>query len=226
MNYPELSQEAIDHLIFAGCNPELYRFGEICKNNHEFRDSGYSIRYKNGNNCYECNKTRKCKDHVKQKKESVFGKFTPLTKSAINFLKASGKNSDDFRFGTICPNNHEFENSGYSIRYKISKRCIFCAINYRLENEEKIKKQQKIIYQQVTREKLGIQREYKNAELSQEATDFLIELRRKPELYAFGSICSNGHEFQDSGYSIRLIKNRNCLFCQSDNFKKYKLKYS
>lgn len=82
-------------------------------------------------------------------------------------------------------------------------------------------KNSKSYYKRVTREKLGIQKEYKNAELNIDAIVYLIDIGRKSEKYCFGSICVNNHEFQDSGYSIRAISNRNCMLCQDENYKKH-----
>jgi len=53
--------------------------------------------------------------------------------------------------------------------------------------------------------------------LNQAAISYLNERQVDNTKCCFGSICHRGHEFQQSGYSIRWYSNRTCIDCAAEH---------
>lgn len=83
------------------------------------------------------------------------------------------------QLGRICPRGHDYQNTGKSLRYSKSGRCVECCrLQWRNPQEFKKTRNQ-------TRSGLHL-----------------------------GKLCSRGHDYQNTGKSLRAGKNKACVECE------------
>lgn len=104
-----------------------YYLGNICRREHNWNDSGFSLRRKNGRECIECAKqdTRTHRDNVK----SLVCDF-----------------GEKFYLSKICPHSHEWNGTGQSLRYKSNSLCVVCRKEYFQSNKEKMQSKNREYY--------------------------------------------------------------------------------
>lgn len=101
--------------------------GKMCRHGHEFENSGQSLRYEKGNCCVTCTLDR----YVKVEKTRF---EDALTDEQIDVVDKF--NGDKKHLGPLCDRNHDYENSGLSVRYNIGNSCVECGC-VRRENDTK-----------------------------------------------------------------------------------------
>lgn len=106
---------------------------------------------------------------------------------------------DDKKFylGKLCINGHEFESTGQSLRYKSQHRCVGCKkardAQYKQDNKDKLKEWTK---------------EYKS--------------KHKDKMTYLGKLCQYGHEFENTGKSLRYYVKWQCVECKKISDKRYR----
>ena len=83
---------------------EVHYLGKLCKNNHEYENSGETLRFISDRSCVECKKLRQAERNRKRKED-------------IN---------EAFYVGGLCINNHKFEGEDKSLRYVSNNVCLEC----------------------------------------------------------------------------------------------------
>ena len=108
-------------------NKKFY-LGGMCKNNHEFENTGKTLRFKSDRSCVECKKIKE-----KENKE-----------------KRNLENDGKFYVGNLCDKGHNHNGENYSLRYTSSNDCIECKRisdkNSYIKRQEKILNQKKQYY--------------------------------------------------------------------------------
>lgn len=140
--------------ILGNLSPEKYQLGALCKHGHDWQGTGQSIRNIKTKACYECgrkstiNFRQKNRTHCNQQ-ASKYREINPENTRKIRRESATrsrrkngiskafrvqnipisvesfGLDSSAFRFGRLCVNNHNFQNTGYSLRH-IKGTCVEC----------------------------------------------------------------------------------------------------
>jgi len=198
-----LNQEAIDY-ITKHCRTgtlEDYYLGTICRQGHNFGGSGFSLKRKKSRTCLQCSRTATHQFYSKDRVEH------PLNQEAIDYINKMCRTltTEDFYFGPICKNGHEFGNSGFSLRNKRTGICHEC-------NSEGVRRH----YEKNRESQLACQLRYRQrrkALLNQEEINYLAKHIKKPHLFFLGTLCHRGHDFNSSGKSIRYKSNGICVEC-------------
>lgn len=135
-------------------NTKTY-LGRLCKNGHEYFDTGQSLRYISNAMCVTCHNQKECKKGIVQ---------NDLI-SVDNILFKYPIKNDKYKLGRLCLHGHKYKNQNYSLRYLSNGRCIKCQECHAKENKEhyrQYRKQNKLhIYQK--------RREYLDTEIGKKA---------------------------------------------------------
>lgn len=123
-----------------------YKLGNLCKKGHDYNGTGMSLRLLRWNYCIECwksNAKRHYTKHreeilVKAKKVRKLEQKPPKLKFSQEILIVQGIDSSKYRVGKLCKKNHEFLNTGGSLRYS-SGRCLECHREWYKNNLERQK---------------------------------------------------------------------------------------
>lgn len=94
-------------------NPNKHFLGNLCRNFHEYQDTGKSVRYVKGKekkSCVECKRLKTIR--LKQSRFS------------LNLPPNLDKNR--FYLGVLCKRSHEFEDTKQTLRYIRSGACVDC----------------------------------------------------------------------------------------------------
>lgn len=123
-----------------------YYLGKLCKHGHEYEDSGKSLRVKHGD-CVECKRLDN-EERLRLLREQTVIKrqerqrLKAIQSAPIGELEAlHNVDTSTFKLGTLCSNNHNWNDSGYSLRYKIQGSCTECRRQYIKEYYEENKEQ-------------------------------------------------------------------------------------
>ena len=142
---------------------EKYKLGSLCKRGHDYEETGYSLRRIKGSTCVECAKLNnrkyflgnkeKLREYSKQWKSDKRKRLKNSSKDrnkkkdpAIEKILSRVKpfDTDKFHLGVLCKRNHDYEGTGYSLRYVISDNaCVLCqrlrSLKSNFKNREKIR---------------------------------------------------------------------------------------
>lgn len=126
----DLPQNVVDHLLSLGKDPVIYKLGQVCKRGHDFNNEGFSIRIKTSSACIFCKieNRKQAKAGIKTREQGF--SISELTEEAKQFIISLNGDPELFRFGSVCQNNHNFNDLGVSIRYKNRSKCIICQKEY------------------------------------------------------------------------------------------------
>lgn len=93
-------------------NDKKYHLGLLCLRNHEYENTGKSLRYSKNSTCFIChNQTNNPKLVL------INDSITP----------PNPPNNINYFVGRLCCNGHKYLNSNYSLRYKSNNRCVECS---------------------------------------------------------------------------------------------------
>jgi hypothetical protein len=118
-------------------DPSKHFLGDLCKYNHEFKQTGKSVRYINKKVCVVCSQERAAKRH--ERKTPI-----PVNVCPVNIVR----DFDDTKYflGVLCSRGHDYKGTGLSIR-RSAGSCIACdkIVNksYYEDNKDAILKHQK-----------------------------------------------------------------------------------
>jgi 5-methylcytosine-specific restriction endonuclease McrA len=112
-----------------------FYLGKLCSSDHDFQETGYSLRYANSTKCVEC---RRIKSRAKSK---AFFAPNIAKKQAIKAHQKEleiihGVDTSRYRVGNLCSSGHDWNNTGYSLRRANAYRCVVCDAEWRLNNPE------------------------------------------------------------------------------------------
>ena len=141
-----------------------YFLGKLCRSNHEYENTGQSLRYKSTRECPECVyfRSKTYRQNNKDKFSSSAKNYRAKRQELYRQLSSKNK----FKLGTLCLYNHEFESTGRSLRYQTG-HCVECqkirAKKYRENNPEAKHKYDKL-WQKNNPEKVKIRnKKYREA---------------------------------------------------------------
>lgn len=113
-----------------------HRLGSICKHGHNWNGTGQSLRYISSSSCVTCSELRGLRKRPRRKSVEGYVKRTEEEYPEIDATR--------FYLGRLCLNNHNWNDSRYSLRRIDNRSCIECAntakrIKYHkdLENSQK-----------------------------------------------------------------------------------------
>ena len=97
--------------------------GNICKRNHDWRETGKSIRLIGNNGCVHC------REEKAWRKKCGLPPLpsTALKKNPDPTVDANSLPMTDKRYlGKLCPRGHEWNGTGQSLRAKVDRNCVAC----------------------------------------------------------------------------------------------------
>ena len=179
-------------ILDSGLNPEDVRVGALCPKNHDWANTGMSLKYSRGGACLECAKLKKL-EQKKNKNIVRVERTADALKDIQRILEDHGVDQNVFTLGGVCSKNHRFSELGYSLRYKNKTtgkptECVSCR-SLKYTKREKFDKD--------------------NPETQAILNSYNIPTDR----YYLGRICIHGHDWNDTGYSLRFYKNSACCGC-------------
>lgn len=128
-------------------NPSNYCLGKLCKENHDFDNTGFSVKRKNNLMCLFCERFRDKKAQQKKFGWADRKTKTLLTEEQLKIAKELYPKIifKDCYLGTkLCPRNHEFLNTGKTL--KINNNCPDCmrirAKELRVKYPDRVKQHQ------------------------------------------------------------------------------------
>ena len=129
-------------------DPTKFKLGNLCRRGHEWEGSGQSLRtYRNS--CVECSKLT-CQRHYQAKKQRLDIERQQKAESepqTISTELLSQLDTSKFKLGTLCINNHDWNSTGKSLRYKCQGSCVECRKiyirQYYEQNKQEIVENQK-----------------------------------------------------------------------------------
>lgn len=154
--------------ILCNFDQSKYFLGNLCSNQHDFEDTGKSIRYKCNNHCVDC--CTRNRPYL-WKRESFELDFSDFDRTK-------------YYLGRLCPQNHDWNSTGLSLR-DVKSNCIEC---------HKF---------QTTKSRTKRRRE--KVELS-------CALGRNGAKYFLGNLCRNEHDWDGTGQSMRYVGGH-CVLC-------------
>lgn len=181
-------------------NPKKHYLGRICKNGHNWQDTGHSIRFIKTRTCLDCSLERvKSRYYASEKavraerrQQKKQGKIEKLGKEAI----AYGFNPKVFFLGSLCIHGHEWQDSGQSLRRVRDYSCEEC---------RRVKRE--------TAKKAGRQQREEETVLK---LNLLVSNGFDPKKFYLSVLCASGHAWQGTQYSLRRTNGRACLECERD----------
>lgn len=121
-----------------------YYLGRLCKYGHEYEGTGQSLRVLHGD-CVECKKIGDRNCYLRSREKSAVERQKKVEAKASErdrkrSLEALHEvDTECFKLGTLCANNHSWNNTGYSLRYKIQGSCVECRQLYIKEHYQQNK---------------------------------------------------------------------------------------
>ena len=170
----------------AGIDTEKFKLKRLCKRGHNWNNTGKSLRYNTqSSNCVECS-------HLHKLSKAKHNRHpNPDSETALRLAQKYNVDVETFAIGAMCKYEHNWNNTGYGLRYiKNSDKpgaCVTCCLG-----EE---------------EKIHIEKD--NPETQKILRSYNIPIDR----YYLGRICIHGHDWKDTGYSLRFYKNSACCGC-------------
>jgi len=192
-----ISEEAKEWIALS-CRKQAeddFYFGAICKREHNFGLSGFSLRRRDNDSCVECFRLAGHRFYIENRESHA--ESQRKYKEANRELIKQRKKEYEIR-------NRDFLQSE--------------------ERQKRIKQQQKEWHErnrdsilQKSRERYWANREpvvYTYIELADSGVEHDL---KKPELYFLGKLCPQGHDFQSTGYSLKYKSSHRCVECTKEN---------
>lgn len=176
----------MDILSGFGIDPSKFALGVLCKRGHDFEGTGFSLRRINisgkqvgkPGSCVECQRMHKKELNNRIKAENQ-ARLAEKVAEIERLERQLGINSEKYRLGSLCARNHDYMNSGRSLRLRSTNSCVKCvkliADRFYQENKERV--------------------------LANQSRDNGTEAPQ--EKYLLGSLCKKGHDFCGMGMSLR-----------------------
>jgi hypothetical protein len=170
-------------LAQAGIDTEKFKLGKLCKRGHDWEGTGKTLKYVRNTQCPTCRGVKNID-------------FAPVKTDPEILFSEHNIDPSRFRLGKICPNNHEWENTGKSLRTKNTGACIICS----------------------PRKHLSAREEFPQTLFSEEEKiQFLQDHDIDPNLFYLTPVCKNRHNWMSTGFSLRMIRKDNnigsCVDC-------------
>jgi hypothetical protein len=197
---PYLNQkpEVPEQLLTEIDQSKLY-LGKLCPQNHNWNNSGLSLRYKrNGKNCGNC---------VECKKEYFAKTYTPHPIEP----KRNNVIDDKYYLGDLCGRGCEYEQSGKSLRYLSGGGCVEC--NRALSSSVE-KREYNFKWKQNHKEHISAyNRSYRGSQTGVRVQALAPVPEFDQRRYYLGRICKLGHDWEETGGSLRLRWSGRCWQC-------------
>lgn len=216
-----------------GFNASKYKLGSLCPKQHEFENTGESLRRVKGRGvCVRCDTDRSqaTKQKRKQTQHSIPETFG--TEACPIY------DTEKFYLGTLCRRSHEWGSTGMSLRGSVKSvgDCIECRNSKEAERRNKRKQVRssqfdgdhflgdlcvrshdhegtnKSLRSVLTGMCIACSRE-KSRQYHREWKDKLKEVELINEKYYLGGLCVKNHEHESTGRSLRLGSTKGCVEC-------------
>ena len=101
---------------------DKYFLGRLCSNGHDYEGSGKSLRYKSARKkCVQCRRNSSARDRAKLKERK-----SNLTEEQRALVITEGRNPNQHYLGNLCAKNHDWQNTGQSLRLINNGACAYC----------------------------------------------------------------------------------------------------
>ena len=121
-----------------------FKLGDMCEAGHDWQGTGRALRYQISGRCAMCqsvyNKYRREKTTLIQEKKKTKELPDNKRKKLEGLL---GIDRKMHTLGEICAYKHNYEKTGYSLRYVATGRCVDCNREYGRKHWKKKKKAEK-----------------------------------------------------------------------------------
>ena len=116
-----------------------FRLGSLCRYEHEYENTGMSLRYTNKKGqCVECKRIASKKEKAKRKSRK-----SNLTEAQRLIVQGQGRNPDLYRLGTLCKYHHNWHGTGQSLRMISNGTCDGCYAITNAKSYDKNRERQK-----------------------------------------------------------------------------------
>lgn len=182
---PVIDAELIKSL---GYDPDATYLGNLCTRNHD-NYQGQSVRSRKSGLCVQCGRLR----HIPKPKR---------IKQTIG---------DKHYLGKLCKREHNYQDTGKSLRGLKSRECVectaFCNREYpKTENGKKSTKARALRYSQSEAYQIWLARPQQE----------MFKSRREKavsEIHYLGNLCKANHEYLTTNQSLKYINSANCVEC-------------
>lgn len=167
-----------------GFDRSKYFLGALCKNRHDYEGSGKSLVYlKNKSLCLQCDKERAKRNRDQRAAERKQLEQIELERRKTLLIEAS-VDIQCYALGVLCIHGHEWQETGLSLRYAKSSKCVEChrankreyyhvnsearlayRTTYYAANQPRLLEQKKDYYQRNRDRKLAKDKEYRLANI-------------------------------------------------------------
>ncbi|MGL5922130.1 HNH endonuclease [Chroococcidiopsis sp.] len=117
---------------------EKYFLGKLCKNKHEWENAGQSLRSKGNKHCVACMQMPNAA--LQKARQDRAKKEAALRDEWNEQLIQNGIDVKVFKLSTLCENNHDWNETGKSLRYRLQGSCVECRKNFLKERYQANKK--------------------------------------------------------------------------------------
>jgi 5-methylcytosine-specific restriction endonuclease McrA len=129
-------------------NPQKHYLGNLCKQQHDYLGTGYSLKFRSNDECWHCKKaymTNYDRSLVPQRKNEREQRLALVEAKIVDL---PNYDANKFRLGNLCREKHSFRGTGQSLRYKSNRQCFFChseksAKSYAENREERLAQRRK-----------------------------------------------------------------------------------
>lgn len=115
---------------------DIYILGSICKRNHRYEGKALTLRYANSGACVECSITEHKKKRDIKAEKRIEARLADLS-YCDSLLAEAGLNTDRFTLSKLCPRNHDWNQTGKSLRYINSTKCRQCQLDIKAKKYQK-----------------------------------------------------------------------------------------
>lgn len=179
-----------------------FYLGVLCKKGHDWEGTGQSLRYQSSRGCSICRSLQEKRIVTEEERQQR----REYKRQIRELEKQLSIDTDKFYLGDICSCGHAFEDTGLSLRYTASHKCTEC---------HKIKSRRR---QKQTTEPSRNRR----AALKQKLRELEQERGIDTSKYRLGTLCKRGHNWNDTGFSLRTIRPDGCLECARENKRRFR----
>lgn len=161
-----------------------YFLGFLCKNGHDYEGTGMSLYYlSNRSICLTCDRER-ARQYRAERAASRKAQERSQADHRKALLESAGLDPAKYRLGQLCKLKHDWNQSGFTLRYVKAGKCVEChraekraeyhanpeqrqayGAEYYAANQERLLEQKKDYYRRNRDRKLAKDREYREANL-------------------------------------------------------------
>lgn len=162
-------------------DPEKHFLGKLCKQGHEYYGTGQSLRYLKDRHCLECNVEKRDRYRDKPIVE-------PPTRSQTAFDESR------HRLGKLCPQGHDYQGSGQSMRYRCNGACVGCHMVDSNRRRKSTKPPLTEVFASCPWPRISL----------------------NVKTHYLGRICKSKHDYGD-GSSVRVKSSNQCFECRKEH---------